>query len=71
MTALTLRLPEHKHQRLRAYAQERGTSLNRLIEDLTTQALIEFDVETRFKLRAKTGLNQEALGLSLLQKAMT
>ena len=70
MTALTLRLPEDKHVRLRAYAQARGTSLNRLIEDLTTHALIEFDVETRFKLRASLGAGQETQGLNLLQKAM-
>jgi hypothetical protein len=70
MTALTLRLPDDKHLRLRAYAQARGTSLNRLIEDMTTHALIEFDLETRFKLRAKVGAGQEARGLQLLKKAM-
>jgi hypothetical protein len=70
MTALTLRLPDDKHLRLRAYAQARGTSLNRLIEDMTTHALIEFDLETRFKLRAKAGAGQEVRGLELLQQAM-
>jgi hypothetical protein len=46
------------------------TSLNRLIEEMTTQALIEFDIETCFKLRAKTGAAHTARGLDLLQKAM-
>jgi hypothetical protein len=70
MVALTLRLPDDKHLGLRAYAQARATSLNRLTEDMTTHALIEFDLETRFKLRAKAGAEQETRGLELLKKAM-
>lgn len=70
MTALTLRLPDQKHQRLRAFAQSRGTSVNRLLDDLTTQVLIDFDAETRFRLRAASGANQAERGLDLLKKAM-
>ena len=55
MSALTLRLPDDKHQRLRALAQSRGTTLNRLIDEMTTVMLAEFDAETRFKLRAERG----------------
>ena len=69
MTALTLRLPDHKHLRLRAFAQSRGTSVNRLLDDLTTQVLIDFDAETRFKLRSANGANQSERGLALLKKA--
>jgi len=32
MSALTLRLPDDKHERLRALAQSRGTSVNRLLD---------------------------------------
>lgn len=68
MSALTLRLPDHKHERLKAMAEQRGMSLARLLDELTTQALVEFDTETRFKLRASRG-GSTARGLELLQQA--
>jgi predicted transcriptional regulator len=58
MTALTVRLPDEKHRRLKA-----------LIDDMTTVMLAEFDAETRFQLRAARGAGQEAAGLKLLDKA--
>jgi plasmid stability protein len=70
MTALTLRLPDEKHLRLRAYASARGTSVNRLLDEITTQALVEFDTETRFRTRASSGSGRAAQGLALLNKAM-
>jgi hypothetical protein len=69
MSALTLRLPEHKHERLKAMAAQQGTSLARLLDELTTQALVQFDAETRFKIRAQRGSNQLDRGLALLQQA--
>lgn len=69
MTALTLRLPEHKHARLKAMAEQRGISLAKLLDELTTQALTEFDAETRFQLRAQRGANRLERGLELLKKA--
>jgi len=69
MSALTVRLPDDKHQRLRAMAESRGTTLNRLIDDMATVMLAEFDAETRFKLRAGRGTGQAELGLALLDKA--
>jgi len=56
VSALTVRLPDDKHQRLRALAESRGTALNRLIDDMATVMLAEFNAETRFKLRAERGL---------------
>jgi len=69
MSALTLRLPDDKHDRLRALAQSRGTSVNRLLDEVTTLLLSEFDAETRFKLRAQRGEDKTARGLDLLKKA--
>jgi len=69
MSALTVRLPDDKHQRLRAMAESRGTTLNRLIDDMATVMLAEFDAETRFKLRAGRGTGQVERGLALLGKA--
>lgn len=69
MTALTLRLPDEKHRRLKALAQSRGTPINRLLEEMTTLMLAEFDAETRFNVRAARGAGRDEKGLALLQKA--
>lgn len=70
MTALTVRLADDKHQRLRALAASRGTTLNRLIDDMATAMLADFDAETRFQLRAARGAGQTQRGLQLLDQAM-
>ena len=64
-----MRLPDDKHRRHRALAESRGTTLNRLIDDMATVMLAEFDAETRFRLRAARGAGKEARGLALLDKA--
>ena len=69
MTALTVRLPDEKHMRLKALAKSRGTPLNRLIDEMTTLMLAEFDAETRFRTRAATGAGKVDRGLALLKKA--
>jgi predicted DNA-binding protein len=66
MATLTIRLPDDKHERLKAFAQSKGISVNKLIEELSTVALAEFDVFTRFKAMAAVGNPQE--GLQLLDK---
>ena len=70
MTALTVRLPDDKYQRLKALAQQRGTSVNRLMDEMATMMLAEFDAETRFALRAERGRGREQEGLALLDKAI-
>ncbi len=69
MTALTVRLPDEKHRRLKALAKNRGTPLNRLIDEVTTVMLAEYDAEIRFQLRAERGAGKIDVGLSLLAKA--
>jgi predicted transcriptional regulator len=69
MTALTLRLPDEKHRRLKALAQSRGTPIHRLLEEMTTLILAEFDAETRFNVCAARGSARDDRGLELLQKA--
>lgn len=69
MAALTVRLPDEKHRRLKALAKSRGTPLNRLIDEMTTLMLAEFDAETRFNVRAARGAGKVARGLELLDKA--
>lgn len=70
MAALTVRLPDDKHQRLKALAKSRGTPLNRLIDEMATQMLAEFDAETRFRIRAERGSGKSERGLALLKKAV-
>ena len=69
MAALTVRLPDEKHKRLKALAKSRGTPLNRMIDEMTTLMLAEFDAETRFRLRAERGAGKAERGLALLEKA--
>ncbi len=63
MSVLTIRLPDDQHERLRALAEHRGISLNKLFEEFATRAVTEFDTELRFRVRGDT-----AKGLSLLDK---
>ena len=44
-------------------------SVNRLIDEMTTLMLAEFDAETRFQLRAERGRRKKARGNALLEKA--
>jgi len=61
MATVTVRIPDEKHERLKLLAKRQGISLNKLIEELSTSALAEFDVETRFLARASRGNPQKAL----------
>ena len=66
MSTLTIRMPDDKHARLRGLAQAKGISVNRLIDEIATLALAEFDCETRFRARAARGSREK--GLALLDK---
>ena len=69
MSALTIRLPDDKYERLKALSKRRGTSVNRLIDEMATLLLAEFDAEARFQIRAERGHGQTARGVELLRKA--
>jgi len=66
MSTLTIRMPESKHTRLRNLAKSRGISINRLMDELATQALTEYDSEVRFAALAARGSRQA--GVALLDK---
>lgn len=70
MSAITLRLPDDKHLRLKTLADQRGMSINQLLNEMATVLLADFDAETRFRLRAERGRGKTARGLELLRKAM-
>lgn len=66
MSTLTIRLPEDKHARLRHLAKHRDMSVNKLIEELATISIAEFDAESRFRAMAARGSAKK--GLALLDK---
>jgi plasmid stability protein len=66
MGTLTVRLPDDKHERLKALAARRKISVNKLMEELSTQALAEFDSEVRFRALAASGRARK--GLDVLEK---
>ena len=70
MSAITLRLADDKHQRLKILSEQRGVSINQILNEMTTLLLADFDAETRFKVRAKRGKGKTERGLGLLAKAM-
>lgn len=66
MAAINVRLFDEKHQRLKELAKSKNISVNKLMEELATIALTEYDVENRFKIRANRGSLQR--GLELINK---
>lgn len=66
MATLTIRIPDDKHNRLKQLAAARNISMNKLMEELSTVALTEFDAHNRFRLLAEQG--DKAEGLRLLDK---
>jgi plasmid stability protein len=66
MAVLTVRMPDDRHLRLKALAASQGISVNKMIEELTTAALVEFDTHNRFKARANRG--SAARGLEILDE---
>ena len=66
MPTLTIRLPEDTHGRLKEIARSRHMSVNKLVEDLSTIAIVQHDAETRFRALAARG-SAEA-GLRVLDK---
>ncbi len=63
MLTITIRIPDDKHSRLKALAQYKHISLNKLMEELSTVALAEFDSEIRLALK-----RNKQTGLDLLDK---
>lgn len=69
MSAITIRMPDDKYQRLKELSRRRRTSINRMIDEMTTLMLAEAELETRFEVRAARGHGKQARGLALLEKA--
>ena len=63
MSTLTIRLPDDTAARLKTLARSRGLSMNKLIEELTAQALTAWDTENHFRTLAATGDVAQALAI--------
>ena len=63
MSTLTIRLPDDTAARLKTLAHSRGLSMNKLIEELTAQALTAWDTENHFRALATTGDVRQALAI--------
>ncbi len=63
MTTLTIRLPDDTAERLKLLAKRRGLSTNKLVEELSAQALAAWDTENHYRAIAATGDIKEALAI--------
>jgi len=63
MSTLTIRLPDDTAERLKSLARSRGLSMNKLVEELSAQALAAWDTEIHFRTLAATGNVPEALAV--------
>ena len=61
MSTLTIRLPDDTHSRVKEIARHRGMSVNKLMEELSTIAIVQHDAETRFRALAARGSVQAGL----------
>ncbi len=63
MSTLTICLPDDTAQRLKILAKSRGLSVNKLVEEMSAQAIAAFDVEMRFKTLAAGADREKALAI--------
>lgn len=63
MSTLTIRLPDDKHRRLKDLAASNSISVNKLIDELATVALANYDARVRFETRSRRGNARRALAL--------
>ncbi|MEI8298764.1 MAG: toxin-antitoxin system HicB family antitoxin [Pseudomonadota bacterium] len=66
MSTLTIRLPDDKHERLKVLAKSNSISVNKLMDELATVALANYDARVRYEVRASRGNAQR--GLELLDR---
>ena len=63
MSTLTIHLSDETHDRMKLLARRRATSVNKLMEELCTIAVTQYDAETRFRVLAARGSVDEGLGV--------
>jgi len=63
VSAVLTRLPDDTAERLKSLARSRGLSVNKLMEEMSAQALAAWDTENRFRTLAVQGDVQQALAI--------
>ena len=63
MSTLTIRLPDDTAERLKVLAKSRGLSVNKLIEEMSAQAIAAWDTEVHFRALAAKGDVNKALAI--------
>ena len=63
MSTLTIRLPDVTALSLQDLVHTRGPGINKLMEELSTQVIATFDMETRFRTLAASGGPVQALAI--------
>lgn len=63
MNTLTIRLPDDIATRLKNTAKARGVSVNKLMTEISLQALTALDAETHFNAARRTANIPDALAL--------
>ena len=66
VTSVTVVLPDETYRRLDEIARLRGTSIDRLFDDMAALMVAESDAETRFRARTRRGHGKAERGLGLL-----
>ena len=66
MSKLTIRMPDGKYAGLKALARSNAVSLNRLMNELATVALANYDARVRFEMRS--AFRNPGRALALLDK---
>ena len=66
MSAITFRLPDAKYERLKQLAKSQNISVNKLLDELSTIAIVSYDAKTSFEVRAIKG--DKNRGLEILDK---
>lgn len=60
---MTIRLPDEKHERLKALAKSNSISVNKLMDELATVALANYDARVRYETRAARGNTKRTLAI--------
>ena len=63
MSTLTIRLPDDTAERLKVLTKSRGLSVNKLIEEMSAQAIAAWDTEVHFRTMATKGNVKKALAV--------
>ena len=63
LSTLTIRLPDDKHERLKALVRSNSISVNKLIDEHVTAALANCDARVRSETRTARGSPKRALPL--------